>query len=362
MTLYSLSDSAVNEEKVRNCFEYRLSCESDIDTTINQYEASLARLLDGFVQIIVKNGTKKLAMVNPSVNDYIDGRLIASTLEREQLISRTFSIQQKKRLLTESEFDLFAQSTLNNNAIEKYQFDNELQKNAFVAFYISKYKIFDEAYITYIQSFLNTPYYLKIYGNESIPTIDIVRVILQEDICNYYKIEEFLTNECRLDDMLSAFVFDEITEVICLIDHFFNDKQRDVFIENASEQLEYAIQAYCNDLDADKFDIDVYNAIEMSRYFNDEYEDIDTEKAASYVEDDIISKVEDEIYSQLSMLPEDIEQHRNYTKHLKYSIYGAEDLINSFLKYDDYDPDNYYDGRGSYNNSNSEIDYIFDRN
>ena len=121
MTLYSLSDSAVSEEKVKVCFERRLSCESDIDTTINQYEASLSRLLDGFVQLVSENGTKKLAMVNPSVNDYIDGRLIASTLEREQLISRVFSIQQKKRLLAEIEFDLFAQSTLNNHEIERYE-------------------------------------------------------------------------------------------------------------------------------------------------------------------------------------------------------------------------------------------------
>ena len=34
------------------------------------------------------------------------------------------------------------------------------------------------------------------------------------------------------------------------------------------------------------------------------------------------------------MLPEDIEHYRNYTEHLKYSIYGAEDLINSYLEYD----------------------------
>ena len=130
-------------------------------------------------------------MVNPSVNDYIDGRLIASTLEREQLISRVFSIQQKKRLLTEIEFDLFAQSTLNNHEIEIYMFDNESQKNAFIAFYVCKYKILDGAYTPYIQSFLNAPCNLQIYGNESIDSIEIIRVIFQKDICSYYNIEDF---------------------------------------------------------------------------------------------------------------------------------------------------------------------------
>lgn len=112
LTLYSLSDSAVAESKVKACFEHRISCEPDIDTTINQYESSLSRLLDGFVQIVSENGTKKLAMVNPSVNDYIDGRMSASALEKQQLIDRVFSIQQKKRLLPESEFDVFVQSAL----------------------------------------------------------------------------------------------------------------------------------------------------------------------------------------------------------------------------------------------------------
>lgn len=364
MTLYSLSDSAVSEEKVKECFECRLSCESDIDTTINQYEASLSRLLDGFVQLVLENGTKKLAMVNPSVNDYIDGRLIASTLEREQLVSRVFSIQQKKRLLTETEFETFAQSTLNNHEIERYMFDNESQKNAFIAFYACKYKIYDDTYTTYVQSFLNAPCNLRIYGKEPISSIEIIRVIFQKDICNYYKIGDFINSKCRLDDMLNAFVFEEMVEVICLIDQFFDGKCRNVFIETASEQLGYAIQSYCEDLDVDDFDPDVDHAIEMSRYFNVEYEDIDTTKAASYIEDDVISDVEDEIDSQLSMLPEDIEQYKNYTKHLTYSIYGAEDLINSHLEYDGYDYyddyDDYRETRG-YENSNSEIEYIFDR-
>ena len=360
MTLYSLSDTAVSEEKVKECFECRLLCESDIDTTINQYEASLSRLLDGFVQLVLEDGTKKLAMVNPSVNDYIDGRLIASTLEREQLVSRVFSIQQKKRLLTEIEFELFAQSTLNNHEIERYIFDNESQKNAFIAFYTCKYKIYDATYTTYIQSFLNAPCSFRIYGNEPVSSIEIIRVIFQKDICNFYKIGDFINSKCRLDDMLNAFVFEEMVEVICLIDQFFDGKCRNVFVETASKQLGYAIKSYCEDLDVDDFDPDVDHAIEMSRYFNGAYEDIDTTKAASYIEDDVISDVESEIDLQLSMLPKDIEQYKNYTNHLTYSIYGAEDLVNSHLEYDGYDYDDYRETRG-YENPNSEIEYIFDR-
>jgi len=362
LTLYSLSDSAVSEEKVKNCFERRISCEPDIDTTINQYEASLSRLLDGFVQFISERGTKKLTMVNPSVNDYLDGRMSASALEKQQLIDRVFSIQQKKRLLSGNEFDLFVQSTLKSHEIEKYLFDGENQKNAFIAYYICKYKIYDYSYSAYIQAFLNSPHHLRIYGNESITPIEIFREVLQNDICEFYKIGEFLTGNGSLDHILNEFVFNEMVEVICLIDRFFTGDNRDEFVETASEHLGYAIQAYCNNLDADEFDPDVDHAIEMSRYAGEHYEGIDTSKAATYIEDDIISDVEDDIETKLSLLPTDIERYRDYTEKLTFYIYGAEDLVNSYLDYDGYDYDDYREGRGGYENPSSEIDYIFDRN
>lgn len=362
LTLYSLSDSAVDESTVRICFEHRISCEPDIDTTINQYEASLSRLLDGFVQIVSENGTKKLAMVNPSVNDYIDGRMSASALEKQQLIDFAFSIQQKERLLSDSELDMFAQSALKSHEIEKYLFNSKDEKNAFIVFYICKYKIYDVAYTTYIRSFLNSPCYFHIYGNESIAPIVLFREILQNDICEFYGIGEFLTSECILNQLLDAFCFDEMVEVIRLIDRFYGGTNRASFVEIVSEQLRYAIEDLCDNLDADEFEPDVGSAIEMSIFFNGDYEEVDTEKASSYINDDIISDVEDEINVHLSTLPDDIEHYQDYTEHLTFTIYGTEDLVNSYLEYDGYEYDDYFESRGVYNNPYSEIDYIFNRN
>ena len=361
LTLYSLSDSAVSEEKVKSCFERRVASEPDIDITINQYEASLSRLLDGFVQLVSENGVKKLAMVNPSVNDYLDGRLNASALERQQLIDRVCSVQQKKRLLPQSDFDAFVQSALKNHELESYLFDSESQKNSFIAFYVCKYKILDAAYTPHIHSYLNTPSYFRIYGNESVYPIEIFRVIFQKDICEFYGIGEFLTSECDLEQMLNAFVFDEMVEVIGLVNRFYVGDIRDKFVETVSEQLRYAIESLCENLDADEFDPDVDHAIEMSRYFNGDYEDIDTAKAASYIEENIMSDVEDSIDMKLSMLPVDIQSCQDYTDHLTFSIYGAEDLVKSYLEYDGYDYDDYRESQGTYENPNAEIDYIFSR-
>ncbi len=361
LTLYSLSDSAVDESTVKECFEHRIAYETDIDTTINQYEASLTRLMDGFIQLVSERGTKKLAMVNPSVNDYLDGRLNSSVLEKQQLIENSFHIQQKKRLLSEDQFETFVMNAIMNGEINKCLFSGQWQKNAFIAYYVGKYKVLDHIYTSYIQDYLAFPRPLHIYGNTSIFPIEVFRLLFSHDVCDFYNLGACITTEDILGQMLNVFDLDEMVETIRLVNRFFDGENRDVFIETASEQLRYAIEKYCGSIDADEFDVDVDHAIEMSRYAEEHYEGVDISKAVSYLEDDIISDVEDEIEMKLVSLPMDIESYRDYTDHLTFSIYGVEDLVNSYLEYDGYDYDDFHEHYGNYDDADSEIDYIFNR-
>lgn len=355
LTLYSLSDSTVDELTVKKCFEHRISYESDIDTTINQYEASLTRLLDGFIKLVSEHGTKKLAMINPSVNDYLDGHLNSSPLEKQQLIDGSFSIQQKKRLLFESEFDRFALTAVKNHEIENYLFLDESQKNAFVSYYVCKYKVLDDLYTSYIRKFLAYPRSLHIYGNIIIHPIEIFKLIFRIDIFDFYKLGDYIVDKYTLDKMLDVFDLDDMVETICLISDFVDDADRDTFVETVSESLRYAIEAYCEDIDADELNVDVDYAIEMSM---SSYE-VDIDQAVSYLEDDIISEVEDEIKMKLSSLPTDIKTYQDYTSQLSFSIYGVEDLVNSHLGNDDHD--DFYERYDKFKDSDSEIDYIFNR-
>ena len=363
LTIYSLSDSVVSETKVRECFEYRISREASIDTTINQYEASLSRLLTSFVQSVYDNGIKKLAMINPSVNDYIDGCMNASSSAREELINYSFHIQQKKRLLSEREFDIFVKSALENHEIEKYWFDSDSQRNAFITFYVNKYKIFDNIYTTYIQSFLATPCNLCIYGNETITKIDIYRIVLEKDICNFYQIREFLNRDHILDSLLDKFDFYEMSQVILGIERFFKGDRRDIFVDVTSKYLMNAIQKYCCDLNIDEFDMDIYQAIKMSHDTDDKSNEIDIDKVVSYIKNEINLLVMDEIDSLLSMLPEDIRHYQNYINEIKEcSICGVEDAVNYYLEGYDYDYDeDFCESFDEYENHSTEIDYVFNR-
>lgn len=361
LTLYSLSDSTVNESTVKECFERRIACDPDIDTTINQYEASLNRLMDGFIQLVSERGIKKLAMINPSVNDYLDGRLNSSALEKQQLIENSFSIQQKMRLLSEGEFESFALRTIINHETGKYLFTSEWQKEIFISYYVGKYKVLDHVYAPYIQAFLSCPGPLHILDHTQILPIEIISLLFNKDTCDFYKIGDYIVSDGALDSMLNNLDLDAMIKSILLINDFFTGKNRGMFVKIASEQLRYAIEEYCANIDADDYDPNVDSAIEKAHYAEDSYDDIDVSMAASYVEDDIISDVIDELDTKLSSLPMDIESYCDYTDHLTFSIYGAEDLVSYYLEYykDDDDDDDHSEYFENYYDTDSEIDCIF---
>ena len=150
-----------------------------------------------------------------------------------------------------------------------------------------------------------------------------------------------------------------MVEFICLIEKLFNNEQRKFFIKVVAEQLSDSIQIYCEDLDIDEFYVDLDFAIKTSSSFNGEYNDIDIQAAVSYIEEKIESDVLDEIELKISRLPEDIMQHHDFTDNISFSIRGTEELVYSYLKSDDYE--DYYEERINYDDSNSEVDYIFDR-
>lgn len=362
LTIYSLSDSFVNEELVKNCFERRISSEKDIDKTINQYEASLSRLSEGFVRIVDDKGVKKLSMVNPSINDYLDGRMAESHLEKQMLIDNSYSVQQKERLLSENEFDEFVLTLLINNKLDDYLFNSEEEKETIVAYYVGKYKILNPIYYPYILNYLLNPRVLKIYGNTRIPYFRIIKPLFDENVCNFYKLKDFVYDINNLESLLSIFDIDEMTEFVKLIDKFFTDDNRDVFIQLTSEYLQTAINDYCSDIDADEYDAYVDNAISMSSCYDEELGemDVDIGEAVEYIEDDIISDVIDEIEDKLSNLPKDIQEYKEYTQNLTFDIWGVEELVVSALDVSDYDTE-FHEHSRNLEKSDNEIDYIFNR-
>lgn len=123
-TIYSLTATTADLELVRRCFNRRISTISSVDKMINQFEHSLERLSGGFVRILDNRGKKELSMRNPSVNVFLDSRLIPDSCERTELLSSICSVNQL-RLLPEEVRMPFLVDLLQTGEIDRFIFPDE---------------------------------------------------------------------------------------------------------------------------------------------------------------------------------------------------------------------------------------------
>lgn len=84
-TLYSLTDTSIDENIIKRALNYRLSQNALVDTSRNVWEEVLKRLEGAFIQIIEKNRKKEIGVINPSVNDFLREYLQKNDIERENI-------------------------------------------------------------------------------------------------------------------------------------------------------------------------------------------------------------------------------------------------------------------------------------
>lgn len=355
-TLYSLTDGTVSINLLKKCFEDRIENETDIDKTINQFQASLRRLTESFVSIVDEKGQKKIMVVNPSVNDYLDGRMRENPLEKRAIIEKAYSIQQFDKLLSTFDFDCFMENAIRNNKIHSYHFDNENQKVAFIAYYIGRLKIYNKNYEEYLKLYLSSPLHLHFKGHLHTKSFEIIKSLLGTDICQAYKLDKLIVGLGDIKPLFKLCKYDEIVSLINIISPFFKGNDRDSFIDVTAEVVKEAITDFADDIDADAYASNVDSAIRFATH--EEYFDID--EAALEVEENAIESALSDIEYNIKKLPSDIIIDEHFIEDLCFGVNGAEELVQSYMEENDDDDDD-DDSSRNINNSDAEIEYIFNR-
>ncbi len=358
-TIYSFSDSATDLEIIKECFEKRLSLETDVDITINQFEASLNRLLDGFVVIIDNGKSKKLSMANPSINDYLDGHFKENSMEKQALIRNATHIEQVRRLMINNEFEKWGKTSTEKHTIDTYVFRDNKHKDATIVYFICKNTILDSYYAKTIFSFLSNP--SDIYHNGRVETHaeEIVKILFNnKSVYTFYKVLEFLNSGDNLTDLLSFFDLDSLPKLLLDISELFQEPYRDGFVATSINAVKIAIEDYCDDVDADDYDPDVSGAVGMATSFEEYGPEVDEYYAAQQIEVEVSDAVESEIYDKIKCLPEDIIIPNSYISDLSISVHGADHLVSSYLEDVDIEYE-YHEPQAT--NNDFEIDLIFQR-
>lgn len=299
-TLYSLTDTSIDENVVKRAFNYRLSNNTIADTSRNIWEDVLKRLEGAFIQIIEKNGKKEIGAINPSVNDFLREYLQKNDIEREYIRKNATEYEQIKRGFSENMEDIIRAGQAN-----LYHYANQNEEMYVILTYVCRLDVFHDNYKYVVERFFQTLPYGFFEGMMGRCEI-LIRLLLDKFDTFYH------TYDCLDDSSLMEFFWslnlDEFQTFIELAEKydidFFYAKYRDLLVET----LEDAILAYMEDVDADDYygDYDVGDLLKHNMRYNGYYEELDKQSVVNNVCEWIKEDVEKEVSEMIENLPQDI--------------------------------------------------------
>lgn len=354
-TLYSLTETYENYEYVKCIFDYRISNMADVDLTIDQFENSLLRLQESLIKIVGFGSNRRLSMTNPSINDYLNSKIARGSLEYNNIVNGAISVKQLKRLLEEAEFDRMMTDKIKDTSILNFIFVNEKEKNAYIAYLVLKKKIFIPVYKKVICNYLDEFQAIFIYEKGVLRKLDLLRLVFDVDIYNFYLKGYFTTWEC-LQNVLNQFYSQDLIEAITICYEYF-ENYHDNFVSMIKEELN---ENCC--VDADDYDFDLWRLIQNNMDETDCNLEIDICQATIELEEWIQEVVSRKISDAINLLPSVFDKEKLFSS-IYIDIDGAESVIDSYVEsmWGDDDKDEDDDDDDDDDDEYLAIDEIFDR-
>ena len=352
METYSFSDYEVDIDLVREGFERKISEDDTIDKTINQFESAIERLNGSLIKVVDYKGKKCLTVANPSINDYLRGRLKLNNYERNYLIERAFHYYQIKQLLSYKEYNDWIEVNVTNQNIKKYEFKDEGEKNRIIATIIAKKHIKEYSYKQNIIDFIFLNQNLKF---EKYPWYNIDKIkleFLSEDLYDFYNLKNNFEKSELIIDVLES---NDIISMISLI-NYLDDVLKDEyesFLPMFEELICDAILFYCDNISIEDLDISVLSIMEM--FDDDDY--FDKESAVEYCNEEAKTALIKDLTSEIYKLPFDTSNIIKYLNGLQFEVSGIELLIDKYIETPPYD----YEEEIEDTEDDNDIAYIFER-
>ncbi len=356
-TLYSLTDTVIESDMLKRCFNHRISMSTSIDNSIDNWDISSHRLTESFIQVFSEKGIPKIGVINPSINDFLRAHIIDGSPERKELEKAVISIRQVHRLMSDS--DEFIKTIATDGSILDFEFEYPTLKKDYIIYCIVNFKIKNGCYREIVDDYFKHLHGIVLYDKNNLSKIDAITAFLQQDMFLFYKIKDYLMNIQIMDPLLSEIGLDDIITIINALEPVFHELSisRNEYLKLIEPYCKEAVKWYTNDIDAasvsEEFDInDILNS------YSDQY-NIDRDGAENELEELIISSVKSELCSLLNTLPKDISQMINIEKDVNYSVNGIGSVFDAYMEPNiDYE----FEGHGSSGDTSyDEIDYIFDR-
>jgi len=307
-------------------------------------------------------GDRELSMQNPSVNDFLDGRLLRDNAERTELLSSICMVKQL-RLLPEADRIPYIVNLLKTGNIDQFIFPEPQSRSAVIGHCILASGLCMDIYRAEFLDYLMNRRYSSFPYNSSLPGgLNIRKRIFDTEIWNYYELKTHFEESDHLYRFLSFWDLENGVDLIRSMDDYFHGKNRIFYVQQVEEYLVEAIEEYCN-VDASDYDIslDVDSAIRSAAAFGPDGYDVDEDEAAAILDECVREEAFNEFENIIARLPEHFRFLADHIQEDDFIVDGSDSLVEEYLSdppgHYEPDDDKDFDDHPPY----SPIDAIFQR-
>lgn len=356
LTLYSLTDTSVEEPVLVRAFLKRLSGLKGMDTTRNLYEEALRRLTDSMVQLMEQNGRKRIGVCNPSINDFLKNYIRENPMEQANMPAYATEYVQLERICPDR-----MEEFVRNGQIYQYHFSMLEEMRGKILGAICNREIRDICHTEFVQAFLKEPG--SCYTDKGDKSVEILFALLQEKMDAFYHTRENLEQETLEEFLMELDLWDYeliAREAKKTGGEWLFTKYRKSFVRG----LQNAVETYARDVDqSDYYDgYDVNTAIEESTFYNGEALECDFSSVALEWEEYIREDIYNEIMGIVNKFPVEIAAQIVYDPgDADISTSLIESYLEDWTKPDDYDddPGRLVPGRNETAGGGGMLDVIF---
>lgn len=355
-TLYSLTDTSIEEDVIKRAFYYRIGHSPMIDITRNIWEEITRRLEEAFIMIIEKGGKKEIGVINPSVNDFLKSYLKTNMIETENIKQYATEYAQIKRGFADS-----MEVLIRNGKADEFNYSNQTERLYVILSYICRLGILNKNYECAIECFCEQMPYD--YYEGLLARSEIIVTLLSSPFRTFYCIDNYIdeSNLIRLFNNMDLNEFETliVTANLFSVGCFYVD-YKDIFIEAVNT----SIVDYMENIEADDYycEYEIDDLLKKNTIFNGYYSEIDQELVVEIICDYIREDVEAEVYEKVKEMPENILQQIRITR--EYVCINKADIENFIEGYyepsePDFDYDEYEEDLDGGGNEIDILDCIF---
>lgn len=219
--LYSITDTFVDYSLLKRAFERRLSLLNNLDTSLNHFDQTVKRLNGSFISILDDTGVRMISVLNPSINDYLRKKFYSNPLELEKIQQSVIHLNQIERCYQNpiDQFNSIADKVKSGDILN-LSFNSKKEAYSTITLFALELNLKRAEYRKIIHTLLlncNIDNCEKKYGLSSPFNLVIKNLLENQELFDYYRISNILSDQKKFRTFLLNFDLDRINKVMsCL--------------------------------------------------------------------------------------------------------------------------------------------------